>query len=191
MKAALVLFIVVALAIVVNPVPGDASRPHGGGIGGAPGGGPRVGPGGAPGAGPRVGPGWGSRGPGWGSRGPGWGPGWGSRGPGWGPGWGPRYGPRWGYGPGWGRWGGGPWPWWGFAWAFAPYWGWGYPYSYYYGYGAPAVIEQSPVYVEPAPQPAEAYSWYYCQNPRGYYPYVEHCPGGWTKVPPSPAAPGQ
>ena len=28
--------------------------------------------------------------------------------------------------------------------------------------------------------------WYYCQNPQGYYPYVNSCPGGWMKVVPQP-----
>lgn len=165
----LIAIAIVLIAFLVNPVPGHASRPHGGGIGTAHGGGGH-GPGPGHGWGPRVGHGWGTRvGHGWGTR-P-WG--WGARPWGWGPGW------AWGLG-------------WGLGWGF-PYWGYpygGYPYSYYGG--SPAVIEQqSPTYVEPAPQPEETYSWYYCQNPRGYYPYVEHCPGGWTKVSPSPPAPGQ
>jgi hypothetical protein len=26
--------------------------------------------------------------------------------------------------------------------------------------------------------------WYYCQNPKGYYPYVKECSNGWMKVVP-------
>lgn len=78
-----------------------------------------------------------------------------------------------------------------------PYWGgpWGpygygyYPPSYYY---PPAVIVQQPVtYVEqnssaPFAPAAEAGWWYYCDQSRGYYPYVRECPTGWQRVPPTP-----
>ncbi len=97
------------------------------------------------------------------------------------------HGPRFSYsgsiwiGPGWG-------PWWGPGWGY-PY----YPYPYYsypsYPYNpAPPVInqQQSPVYVEPAPQQEEQNYWYYCPNPQGYYPYIQQCPKGWLKVIPSP-----
>jgi hypothetical protein len=61
-----------------------------------------------------------------------------------------------------------------------PY-GWGYPYPYYAG--PPVVIpQQPPVYLQ-REQPESNY-WYYCQNPQGYYPYVQSCPGGWMKVVP-------
>lgn len=72
-------------------------------------------------------------------------------------------------------------PWWG-----PPYYG-----PYYPPYVAPPVViqQQPPVYVQPAPQPAEDNYWYFCTNPEGYYPYVKQCPNGWMKVvPPSPAA---
>ena len=73
-------------------------------------------------------------------------------------------------GPGWG-WG----PWWG-----APY----YPYPYYSA--PPAVVQQPPVYVDPAPTAQQANYWFYCQNPQGYYPYIQQCPAGWMRVvPPS------
>jgi hypothetical protein len=67
----------------------------------------------------------------------------------------------------------------------APYW---YPYALYYPYYAPvyarAVLGPSPpAYVEPDP-PAQY--WYYCQNPQGYHPYVQQCPGGWMQVVPNP-----
>jgi len=81
----------------------------------------------------------------------------------------------------------------GFGWGL----GWGlvlgglaYPYyahPYYYD-RAPVIIEQPPteVYVQPAPQTVEPSYWYYCQNPRGYYPYVAQCPNGWMRVVPAP-----
>jgi len=33
--------------------------------------------------------------------------------------------------------------------------------------------------------------WYYCENPRGYYPYVRSCPGGWMRVVPDTVPPGR
>ncbi len=80
-----------------------------------------------------------------------------------------------------------------------PFWA---PYVY------PPVVVAPPVYVQPPPQvsvqpppqvsvqpppqvsvqpppPPQAY-WYYCDNPQGYYPYVQQCPGGWRQVVPSP-----
>jgi hypothetical protein len=78
----------------------------------------------------------------------------------------------------------GPRPWWGLP----ARWGPAYPY-----YVAPPVIirQEPPVYIQSDTQPQQPYYWYYCQNPQGYYPYVQQCPGGWmTVVPPStPPAP--
>jgi hypothetical protein len=71
-----------------------------------------------------------------------------------------------------------------------PGWGpgwWGPPYYYA---EPPVVVQQSPeVYVEQAPQSEEPSYWYFCQNPKGYYPYVKQCPNGWMKVEPSPTTP--
>jgi hypothetical protein len=70
---------------------------------------------------------------------------------------------------------------------WAPYWA---PYAYPYAY--PPVIAAPPpqVYVQPSPpvtaQPPPQSSWYYCENPRGYYPYVQQCSGGWRQVPARP-----
>jgi hypothetical protein len=66
-----------------------------------------------------------------------------------------------------------------------PYW----PYDYY----PPVVVAPPPaVYVQPsAPDavPQQEY-WYYCDDPQGYYPYVQQCPGGWRPVTPtSPPSP--
>ena len=40
-----------------------------------------------------------------------------------------------------------------------------------------------PVYVE---RNDNSQDWYYCEQTRGYYPYVKECPGGWKRVPPAP-----
>ena len=77
---------------------------------------------------------------------------------------------------------GGPW-WYPYGYAY-PY---AYTYSYAYPYPAypPPVVESPPpVYLPPRPQ-----YWYYCQNPQGYYPYVNQCPGGWLEVVPQPTSP--
>lgn len=75
-------------------------------------------------------------------------------------------------GPGWGP------GWWGPAYT--------YPYPYYVG--PPVVVQQQPPteYAAPEPQPEQPSYWYFCQSPKGYYPYVKQCPGGWMKVVPTP-----
>lgn len=70
------------------------------------------------------------------------------------------------------------------------------PAPWYYGppayyvpppvvYAPPPVIVQpppvAPAYVAPQPQ-----SWYYCDNPKGYYPYVQNCNNAWRPVPARP-----
>jgi hypothetical protein len=72
-----------------------------------------------------------------------------------------------------------------------------YPPPYYYGYPPPPVVyapppvvySPPPVVVTPAvpayvQQPTQ--TWYYCDNPQGYYPYVNSCNSGWRQVPASP-----
>jgi hypothetical protein len=65
-----------------------------------------------------------------------------------------------------------------------------YPYSYPYAY--PAYPYAYPDYSNTYDQPTvyseseQSYSWYYCRDPEGYYPYVTSCPSGWTKVVPTP-----
>jgi hypothetical protein len=78
-----------------------------------------------------------------------------------------------------------------------PYWGspwgpWG-PWGYYpYPYSYPVVVQQQPVtYIEQNPgaassPAAESGWWFYCDQSRGYYPYVRECPTGWQRVPPAP-----
>jgi|SRR5215813_7345734 len=62
----------------------------------------------------------------------------------------------------------------------------GIPYAY-----PPVLVAPPPVYVQPTPQvyvqsPPPQSSWYYCDNPLGYYPYVQQCPAGWRQVNPTP-----
>jgi hypothetical protein len=69
-----------------------------------------------------------------------------------------------------------------------PWYGYPYPYPYPYVYPAPPVVIERPepqVYVQsqPAPPPAQNY-WYYCEDAKGYYPYVQQCPRGWMQVVP-------
>lgn len=71
---------------------------------------------------------------------------------------------------------------------------WGGPYYYYpppvvyapppYYYAPPPVVYAPP----PAPTPLapQAQTWYYCDNPKGYYPYVSNCASGWRQVPARP-----
>jgi hypothetical protein len=63
---------------------------------------------------------------------------------------------------------------------YAPYaYGAAYPY---YGPAAPMqAVQQAPAPMASAPQ-----SWYYCDNPKGYYPYVQSCRNAWRPVSPTP-----
>jgi hypothetical protein len=63
-----------------------------------------------------------------------------------------------------------------------PY-GYAYPYPYPYPYPdyAPPVA-----YTAPAPVAAQPQTWYYCDDPKGYYPYVSTCNQGWRQVPAKP-----
>ena len=68
-----------------------------------------------------------------------------------------------------------------------------YPYSPVYSYPPAVVVQPSaPVYIERAPRSIagdDGDYWYYCRKPRGYYPYVKKCPGGWERVAPRPEEP--
>lgn len=91
-----------------------------------------------------------------------------------------------GFGFGFGFWD----PWWG--WGSADYWGYPYPYAYpYYPY------PPYPAYYAPPPGPQAQGSnqiagapppqyWYYCDNPQGYYPYVQNCGTAWRQVAATP-----
>jgi hypothetical protein len=62
----------------------------------------------------------------------------------------------------------------------------GYASDYYYeddygpDYGAAPEGQYAP------PGTDGGYSWYYCNNPPGYYPYVQQCRGPWRPVQPTP-----
>jgi len=59
---------------------------------------------------------------------------------------------------------------------------------------APVVVPMAPpVYIERGSvQPETAQSagdwWYYCEQTKGYYPYVKECAQGWQRVAPEPSA---
>jgi len=56
-----------------------------------------------------------------------------------------------------------------------------------YVYAAPVVVAApAPVVVAPPPvvYPPARPSWYYCQNPVGYYPSIPQCSTGWVQVAP-------
>lgn len=73
-------------------------------------------------------------------------------------------------------------------------------YPYPDPYVPPVVVQQAPqptVVIEQMQQPAMVVQqqpaaapsgqvWYYCEERRGYYPYVPLCPGGWRVVPATP-----
>lgn len=92
---------------------------------------------------------------------------------------------RWGYGRGgWGRYDYDPW--FGPPWYAPPM----YPYqSQIIIADPPPVIVQSPpplmLQPPPAPPPVQAQPnmWYYCDNPAGYYPYVQSCATPFRPVP--------
>ena len=87
-------------------------------------------------------------------------------------------------------WHGGHFGWWYIdagVWSMYPYY---YPYGPYYGYSAPypyAVAPEAPAVTGNVP--AQVQSWYYCDEAKGYYPYVNACPGGWRAVPATPPPP--
>lgn len=60
---------------------------------------------------------------------------------------------------------------------------WGFPYGYYPP--PPRIIHEPPIVVQPQNPETNVYYWYYCEDPKGYYPYISSCPGGWMKVIPN------
>lgn len=90
-------------------------------------------------------------------------------------------------------WYGGRWGWWwivGGIWYYYPAPIYPYPNPYIPGIGV--IINQAPSeYQQPSvtpapPSEAPVQYWYRCNEPKGYYPYVSECPGGWIKVPATP-----
>lgn len=62
-----------------------------------------------------------------------------------------------------------------------------YPYfDYPYSYPARIIVREpaAPVtYIEKSDQDGPYY-WYYCTEPKGYYPHIDKCPVGWLQVVP-------
>lgn len=62
--------------------------------------------------------------------------------------------------------------------------------DYYYPPAVVAVPTAPPIYIQQIPAPVvqqtQSNYWYYCQNPKGYYPYVRECASGWQQVEPTP-----
>jgi len=92
-------------------------------------------------------------------------------------------------------WHGGHYGWWyvnAGVWTVYPYYPYGYPYGYPYYYGYPGPYPY--VYAPPEPAayngnlPPQQQTWYWCENPRGYYPSVQTCPAGWRPVTPQASA---
>ncbi|HMA49955.1 MAG TPA: hypothetical protein VKP60_09400 [Magnetospirillaceae bacterium] len=76
---------------------------------------------------------------------------------------------------------------------------WWFAGGAWYFYDAPVwpypTVVSTMTYVEPAaapPPPAAtaAPTYYYCDNPAGYYPYVQTCPTPWRQVPAAAPPPG-
>jgi len=76
--------------------------------------------------------------------------------------------------------------------------GFHHPHGFSHGFGGHhgfgrhhivAVPSSPPVYIEQGrgrTAAQQAYYWYSCSSPEGYYPYVKDCPGGWRQVVPQP-----
>lgn len=78
----------------------------------------------------------------------------------------------------------------GVGFGFGPFWGvpypYPYPYPYAYPYPAPPPYYAPSAVYAPAADPGygvASSTWYYCDNPRGYYPDVPQCNSGWRAVP--------
>jgi hypothetical protein len=72
--------------------------------------------------------------------------------------------------------------WW---WIVGGVWYW-YPapvYPYPNPYTPPVVVQVPPAPPQPQSLPQ---TWYYCDRPAGYYPYVPECASGWRAVPATP-----
>ena len=61
-----------------------------------------------------------------------------------------------------------------------------YPYPTYI---PPAIVVQQAPPVPTGLPPAQ--SWYFCDDPKGYFPYVASCNGPWRGVPVAPPIPPQ
>lgn len=66
-----------------------------------------------------------------------------------------------------------------------PTYGYSYPYRSYASSASDVREQQPTVYVQ------QQFYWYYCEDANAYYPHVQQCPHGWSKVVPSPSRPAQ
>ena len=64
---------------------------------------------------------------------------------------------------------------------WGPGWGWGPAWG-----GGTVIVTQPSQQLSLQPPSPPTASWYFCDNPQGYYPYVQQCPGGWRAVAPTP-----
>ncbi|MBI3327102.1 MAG: hypothetical protein HYZ81_10440 [Nitrospinae bacterium] len=48
------------------------------------------------------------------------------------------------------------------------------------------VPDAYPYAYPPVAAPPPPHYWYACDDPQGYYPYIQQCPGGWRPVAPTP-----
>jgi hypothetical protein len=78
----------------------------------------------------------------------------------------------------------------GVGFSFRPFWGFPIPYPYPYPDANPDAAlppNDAPLaaYAPPAGWGlgAPSTTWYYCDSPRGYYPYAPQCHTGWHAVP--------
>ena len=105
------------------------------------------------------------------------------------------YGGYYGHGPGWGR------PGVGFGFGVGPSWRRYprpvYPYPNYYlppadeYYGAPTLRDYGGRYDRgPDPNPQRPQYWYFCENPEGYYPYIQDCDNWHQEPAEGPTPPG-
>lgn len=72
-----------------------------------------------------------------------------------------------------------------------PYYPYAYPYQspYYYPPTIITVPVTPPTYIQQSPQTDQQYPsgyWYYCNKPKGYYPYIKQCAENWQEVEPVP-----
>jgi hypothetical protein len=67
-----------------------------------------------------------------------------------------------------------------------------WPHHHYQPYYPRTVVirEEPRTYIEksdaPDASPSSSGYWYYCRSADMYYPYTQHCPGGWERVAPQP-----
>ena len=74
---------------------------------------------------------------------------------------------------------------------YDPYWDFYYP-NYAAAYNSPYPYYYYPPYADYGASgsgASPAQGWYYCTNPRGYYPSVPYCNSQWRYVPPAPPPP--